>query len=193
MQQAFERTGARRTTVLTALLGLAMLALVASSAQAKVLKVSGDQATVAPSKQLTQFLSDHGVSVGAIAPATLDGDNSLTLPIVGGRVNSRNLHGAIAMSGGIELSKGERSLGLRRFVAVNIERGAFLSAKVGHRRMIIARLTDRSAEVSGTGGTVEADLRLSRAAAKRINRVAGEHLVSPGALLGHATATVTTG
>ena len=42
-------------------------------------------------------------------------------------------------------------------------------------------------------GTAEADLRLSKKAARRINHVAGEHIVSAGALLGHVTATVTTG
>ena len=60
-----------------------------------------------------------------------------------------------------------------------------------HRRVRIARLTDRSADVAN--GTAEADLRLSRNAARRINHVAGEHVVSAGALLGHVTATVTTG
>lgn len=192
MQHASKRTGASRATILTALLGLAMLALVASSAQAKVVKVTGDQATVAPSTQLTQFLSDNGVSVSAIAPATLDGGN-LTLPITGGRVHSKNLHGVLVMGGGVKLSKGENSVKLRRFVAVNLKRGAVLTAKVGKRRMVVARLTDLSAVVSGTSATVEADLHLSRAAARRINHLAGKHLVSAGALLGHATASVTTG
>lgn len=192
MQHASKRTGAWRLTILTALLGLAMLALVASSAQAKVVKVTGDQATVAPSTQLTQFLSDNGVSVSAIAPATLDGGN-LTLPITGGRVHSKNLHGVLVMGGGVKLSKGENSVKLRRFVAVNLKRGAVLTAKVGKRRMVVARLTDLSAVVSGTSATVEADLHLSRAAARRINHLAGKHLVSAGALLGHATASVTTG
>ncbi len=192
MQDTLKRTGAWRTTFLSAVLGVAMLALVASSAEAKVVKVTGDSATVTPSAQLTQFLSDHGVSVAAIAPATLD-QGDLTLPIAGGRVNTRNLHGVITMRGGLELSKGARSLSLDRLVAVNVERGAALSARVGDGRMIIARLTDRSAEVTGSGGTAEADLRLSRPAAKRINRVVGSHIVSAGALLGHATATVTTG
>lgn len=193
MQHAFEGKGAWRTAILSAILGFAMLALVASSAQAKAVKVTGESATVTPSAQLTEFLSDHGVSVGAIAPAALDGSGNLTLPIAGGRVHGKNLHGVLAMRGGIELTKGEHSLRLRRFVAVNSGRGAFLSARVGQRRIVVARLTDRSAEVTDTGGTVEADLRLSRAAAKRINNVAGKHLVSAGALLGHATATVTTG
>jgi hypothetical protein len=44
-----------------------------------------------------------------------------------------------------------------------------------------------------SAGTAEADLRLTRKVARRINHVAGEHVVSRGALLGHVTATVTTG
>jgi len=191
MQHALKRSGAWRVTVAAAFLGLAMLALVASSAQAKVVKVTGEEATIAPSSQLTQFLSDHGVAVGATGAATLDADG-LTLPIVGGLVNTKNLHGVLVTKGGVKFSKDGRSLKLHRMVAVNRGKGAFLSAKVGdHRRLRVARLTDRSADVAA--GTAEADLRLSKKAARRINHVAGDHIVSAGALLGHVTATVTTG
>ena len=192
MQHALRRTGSWRTALLTAVVGIAMLALVASSAQAKVVKVTGESATVTPSADLTTFLSDHHVSVGAIAPATLD-NGALTLPIVNGRVNTKNLHGVLALGGGITVSKGKRSLDLRRVIVANRAHGAFVSAKVGQRRMIVARLTNRSVDVEGSSATVSADLNLSRAAANRINRVAGKHLVSAGALLGSATATVTTG
>jgi hypothetical protein len=191
MQQTLKRSGAWRVTVPAAFLALAMLALVASSAQAKVVKVTGEEATIAPSTQLTQFLSDHGVAVEATGAATLDSDG-LTLPIVGGLVNTKNLHGVLVTKGGVKFSKGDRTLRLHRMVAVNRGKGAFLSAKVGDRgRLRIARLTDRSADVAA--GTAEADLRLSRKAARRINHVAGDHVVSAGALLGHVTATVTTG
>jgi hypothetical protein len=190
MQHALKRSGAWRVTVSATLLGLAMLALVASTAQAKVVKVTGEEATIAPSSRLTQFLSDHGVAVEATGAATLDGDG-LTLPIVGGLVNTKNLHGVLVTKGGVKFSKDGRSLRLHRMVAVNRGKGAFLSAKVGdHRRLRIARLTDRSADLAT--GTAEADLRLSKKAARRINHVAGDHVVSAGALLGHVTATVTT-
>ncbi len=191
MQHVLKRSGAWRVTFAAALLGLAMLALVASSAQAKVVKVTGESATIAPSSKLAQFLTDHQVTVGAIEPATLDGSGNLTLPIAGGLVNTKNLHGALAMKGGVEFSKGDRSLKLRRLVAVNRGGDASLSAKVGEHRVRIARLTDRSADVAN--GTAEADLRLSKGAARRINHVAGKHIVSAGALLGHLTAKVTTG
>ncbi len=191
MQHALKRSGAWRVTVSAALLGLAMLALVASSAQAKVVKVTGDEATIAPSSQLTTFLSDHGVAVEATGAATLDAGGNLTLPIVGGRINTKNLHGVLVTKGGVKFSKGGASLRLHRLVAVNRGKGAFLSAKVGERRVRIARLTDRKADLAS--GTAEADLRLSGKAARRINHVAGEHIVSAGALLGHVTATVTTG
>ena len=191
MQHALKRSGAWRVTVGAALLGLAMFALVASSAQAKVVKVTGDEATIAPSTQLTQFLTDHGVTVEATGAATLDGAGNLTLPIAGGLVNTKNLHGVLVTRGGVKFSKGDRSLKLHRLVAVNRGKGAFLSAKVGDHRVRIARLTNRSADVAS--GTAEADLRLSKKAARRINHVAGKHIVGAGALLGHVTATVTTG
>ena len=192
MQHALKRPGAWRVTVGAALLGLAMFALIASSAQAKVVKVTGEQATIAPSSGLTQFLSDHGVSVEATGAASLDASGNLTLPIAGGRVNTKNLHGVLVTKGGVKFSKDGRSLRLHRMVAVNRGKHAFLSAKVGrHHRVRVARLTNASADVAT--GTAEADLRLSGNVARRINHVAGEHVVSAGALLGHVTATVTTG
>ncbi len=191
MQHALKRSGAWRVTVGTALLGLAMFALVASSAQAKVVKVTGEQATIAPSDQLTHFLSDHGVAVEARGAASFDGAGNLTLPIAGGLVNTKNLHGVLVTKGGVRFSKGDRSVRLHRIVAVNRGKRAFLSAKVGGRRVRIAHLTKRSADIAT--GTAEADLRLSRKVARRINHVAGDHVVSAGALLGHVTATVTTG
>ncbi len=191
MQHALKRPRAWRITVGAALLALAMFALVASSAQAKVVRVTGDEATIAPSSQLTQFLTDHGVAVEATGAATLDGAGNLSLPIVAGLVNTKNLHGVLVTKGGVRFSKGDRSLRLHRLVAVNRGKGAFLSAKVRDHRVRIARLTDRSADLAS--GTAEANLRLSRKAARRINHVAGGHIVSAGALLGHVTATVTTG
>jgi hypothetical protein len=193
MQHAFRRPSAWRVTIMSIAMGIAMLALVATSAQAKVVKVTGESAAVTPSDQLTGFLSDHSISVAPIAPATLDENNVLTLPIVGGRINTRNHHAVIAMSGGITVSKNDRSLDLRRFVAVKRAHGASVSAKVGQRRMTIARVTNGNVEVDGSSATVTGDLHLSRAAAKRINRVAGKHLVSAGALLGSVNASITTG
>ncbi|MFN8160532.1 MAG: hypothetical protein U0R52_05740 [Solirubrobacterales bacterium] len=190
--QAIRRSGLPRTVVVAAAVAASMLALVAASAQAKVVKVTGESSTFTPSAQVTGFLANHGVSVSAIEPASIQ-DGKLTLPIVAGRVNTKNAHGVLAMKGGIELSKGERSVKIRHFVAVNTNRGAWLGAKVGKRRLVVARLTDRSKQVDGTSATVSANLRLSRPAAKLINRVAGAHVVSAGALLGSATATVTTG
>jgi hypothetical protein len=59
------------------------------------------------------------------------------------------------------------------------------------RVIVLARLTNlgRSGQYGGTRLT--ADLRLSRQAARLINRVAGSQVVAAGALLGSATSTVT--
>lgn len=183
--------GAWRVTVGSALLGLAMLALVASSAQAKPVKITGGEATFAPSAKLSQALSDNGITASAIDPATLDGSGNLTLPIARGAVRGKSLHGVLAMKGGVELSKGDHSLKLHGFVVVNRAKGGFVTAKVRGHRVRVARLTNRSADPSN--GTAEADVRLSKVAAHRINKVAGKHVVSAGALLGHGTVAVTTG
>ena len=59
------------------------------------------------------------------------------------------------------------------------------------RVIVLARLTNLGKSVDNDTATLSADLRLSRQAARIVNRVAGSNVVGPGALLGSAVSTVT--
>lgn len=59
------------------------------------------------------------------------------------------------------------------------------------RVIVLARLTNLGKSVHYGGATLTADLKLSRQAARLINRVAGSRVVRPGASLGSASSTVT--
>jgi hypothetical protein len=59
------------------------------------------------------------------------------------------------------------------------------------RVIVLARLTNLGKSVENGTATLSADLRLSRQAARIINRVAGSKIVAAGAPLGSAVSTVT--
>jgi hypothetical protein len=146
-------------------------------------------------------------------------------------------------SGGLRNTKGDRSLVVRRFVAVRAGDNAFVLAQLPGRRgncgqvkralrsfakenpgvakrvrklakrypkaarkvvralrdycsdgrvIVLARLTNLGKSVQGGTATLTADLKLSRQAARLINRIAGKKkAVSAGAPLGSAVSTVT--
>ncbi len=59
------------------------------------------------------------------------------------------------------------------------------------RVIVLARLINLGKSVEDGTATLSADLRLSRQAARIINRVGGSSVVAPGALLGSGVSTVT--
>jgi hypothetical protein len=209
MNRITRRVAPSRRALLVAVAALSVLAVAATTAEAKVVKVTGGQAALTPSSELTQALSSHGVTTAAIAPATLGSDGVLTMPVIGGRVARSHRYGHLALGGGVKFSKGTHSLALRRMAAVHRAKRSFLTANVrskrrvivrGHRRvivrgtrMVIARFTHVTKSISGNPATLSANVVLSARAAALINALAHHHVVSRGAPLGTANATVTLG
>jgi hypothetical protein len=168
----------------------AFLLVGATGAQAKVLELTGST-TVTPSEQATKFFTDHGVSVAPVGKATAE-SGSFVFPIHTGFGNPRTFNGVLAHSGGLKFTKGGRSLVLRRFVAVRHRRHAVLRVRLRSGRVIVlARLTNLAKESAYNGALLSADLKLSRQAARLLNRLAGQPVVSAGAPLGTAQSRVT--
>jgi hypothetical protein len=124
------RLQARRGRLLLGALAaaLAVLALGATGAQAKLVKVTGST-TVTPSQGATQFLSNAGVSVSTVGTAT-SGAGGFTFPVFAGFGDTKTYNGLLAHSGGLRFSKGERSVVLRRFVAVRLGKRSALLAQI---------------------------------------------------------------
>jgi hypothetical protein len=111
---------------------LALMAVGAAGAQAKLVKVTGSS-TVAPSEGATQFLSNAGVTVSTVGPATSD-DAGYTFPIFAGFGDTRTYNGLLAHRGGLRFTKGDKSAVLRRFVAVRARKFAVLLAQIPRRK-----------------------------------------------------------
>jgi hypothetical protein len=118
----------RARTLLSALAAAAVLMVGATAAQAKFLPLTGST-TFTPSSQATTFLSNHGIGVAPTGKATAE-QGSFVFPIAAGFGNPRTLNGLLAHRGGLEFTKGKRSVVVRNFVAVRVKRGAVLLAQV---------------------------------------------------------------
>jgi hypothetical protein len=109
-------------------IALALMAVGAAGAQAKLVKVTGNS-TVAPSQAATQFLSNAGVSVSTVGSAT-SGAPGFSFPVVAGFGDTKTYNGLLAHSGGLKFSKGGKSVVLRRFVAVRAGKLSVLLAQI---------------------------------------------------------------
>ena len=117
----------RHVRLTLCLAAVAALAPGAAVAQAASVEVTGGQTTVA-----TQALTAAGITVAPLDRATAS-PAGLSFPISGGRVDATTLRGVVRHRGGLSLTKGEKTVRLRRPVVRVTGAGAFLSVRVKHR------------------------------------------------------------
>lgn len=194
----------RKALVLTAVIALV------PAASALATKITGGSAQVTVASTTAQLLASNGISTAVLTPATQSGE-TFTLPVKHGRLNARTNHGSISLAGGIALSNGTSTVRVRDLTIVSDKRGVSVHALyvghlrrcriVGHRhphsvcRGHLAAGVVRIATVSNptiSGLTVSGTLDITRATAHLINRLAGKTIVQAGAVLGTATATLST-
>lgn len=200
-----------RTLAVSAVAAVALTGAVsaeAGKAGKQRVKLDGNQTTITLSEGVSNALKDNGVTVSLLGKATAGQGGAIVLPITGGRVNPQNLRGFVRHAGGVKLTKGERSLSLRRFTIVSKRRGAYLvvhvkgradkakgkrkakaARKRGHRHgrnIVLARLANVTRSDANGVTTVTADLRLTKRAAKLIRNRFGVAAAQKGTLLGTA-------
>jgi hypothetical protein len=107
---------------------LAIMAVGATGAEAKLVKVTGST-TVTPSDGAKTFLANAGVSVAPVAPATF-ANGTFTFPIFAGFGDTKTYNGLLAHTGGLKFTKGDRSAVVRRFVAVRLAKSTVLLAQI---------------------------------------------------------------
>jgi hypothetical protein len=121
-----------RQLVCAVALALALMAVGAAGAEAKLVKLSGSS-TVTPSDGAKQFLRNAGVNVAPVGPATASG-GAFTFPVFAGFGDTVSYNGILAHSGGLRFSKGKRSAVVRRPVAVRIGKTSVLLAQIPRLR-----------------------------------------------------------
>jgi hypothetical protein len=180
----------RRLTALLALVAVAALALTATTVQAKpkaAAKVVGVSTTFTLAPAVKDRIDTLGITLAVVAPATQNGPASATFPITKLRGPVHKLRGVIRHSGGLTLTRGERTVSLSDVVIVANGRRGYATAKVGQRRVQVFRLTEPKRTVVGSDVTLTVDLRLTAQGARFLNRRLPAADLERGLLLGSAT------
>jgi hypothetical protein len=172
----------------------AALLLGGPAAQAKPGKPvapTGESTTITLRPVVTAALTKAGVTVGVVAPATVNPDGSVTFPVTGGLVRPATLRGVVRHDGGLTLTRRARTITLSDFVIVS-RRQAFLTAKVGERRIRLFRLTGAQRTTEDGKAVVTADLRLTEGGARFLSKRFKGRTFRPGLLLGTGKLVATT-
>jgi len=122
--------------------------------------------------------------------ATKTGKNQASLPITGGDLDPTTGKGAVQTGGKVKISKGKKSTTLSAIVAGF--GGGSLSAKVGKKKVNLAKITGGTIGRAGFGGTVTgATAKLTKKGAKALNKALGTSSFKKGKkLAGANTVTV---
>jgi hypothetical protein len=193
----------RSATALAAVVSTAFV----GTALASATKVTGGTATVTPSSAAAALLSSNGITITPVAPATA-ASGVFTFPIGGGHLNAK-LHGTLRLKGGFKLANSAATVGVSRMRIVSDKAGVSLWALVRHpssrpcarahrRARIRCRILShfdvaRIGRVTNTtvsGTTATGTVHITAFTATLINKLAGKHVVSAGAVLGTASITV---
>ena len=183
-------TAPRRLSAVVALVALTALALAATAVHARPnppARVVGETTTFTLTPAVMGRLDAWGVKLGVVAPATHTGAATATFPITAIRGPVQRLRGVIRHDGALTISRGERTATLRNIVIVANGRRGFATAKVGHRRVRVFRLTGPKRSVEGSKVSLTVDLRLTAPVARWLNRRVPGASFRPGLLLGSAT------
>lgn len=134
-----------------------------TAAEATTLTLTGAQTTLALDADTAAILTDNGIEVAPVDPATA-GDDGIAFPITGGEVDADTLAGTINHSGGLAFTAGGTTLELTDFV-IDTTAGT-LTATAGGDQVVILDVDltglqrtdgDDGIELTGIATTLSAD------------------------------------
>jgi hypothetical protein len=178
-----------RLPLVAVLAALAMLAVTATGAHAKTIKLKGDDTTLALDSGTASALTGAGYTLAPAGAARAQTDGSIVFPITRGRVKAKTLAGYIAHSGGLSILKGNVKVVVRSFVIRTDAKRPFLTARAGKARIRLLNLSGIERRNSHGKIVVTAKATLAKRAAKALNRAFGTTLFKPGLPIGTATVT----
>jgi hypothetical protein len=168
-------------------IGAAVAAPAALGQAADTVTLAGGETRLHLNGATAGVLTDNGVSVAPIGPATARGTR-VTFPITGGRIDPTDGAGTIAHSGGLAFSAGGTTVRLRNFIVDS--RTGSLTAQVGGSRVRIVDLDTSDAAVirRGVGRAetwiVRVQAELSARGAAALNAAFDTDLFAAGIPLG---------
>jgi hypothetical protein len=112
-----------------------------STAAAAPLTLTGEETSVVLDSGTAKVLTDNGVAVAPVAPASASG-KGISFPITGGEINTEDLSGTIDHSGGLSFTAGGTTVELTDFVVDTVN--GTLTSTVGG-----ADLTTLDLDLSG--------------------------------------------
>lgn len=136
----------------------------ATTEEVPTLTLTGGGTTLTPDAGAVAILTDNGVELAPVDPATPDDGGGLTFPITGGEVEAESLAGTIDHSGGIVFTAGGTSLEATDFV-IDTAAGT-LTATAGEDQVVLLDVdlsalqrtdTDEGLELTGITTTLAAD------------------------------------
>lgn len=174
-------SGAAIVAALIALLALVPLASAASD------PVASGTTTITLNQGLYKKLKKNDVKVLKVKPATVKG-KKITLPINGteSSLDPTTGAGTLVHTGGFKLKAGKRKAVVKNLVLNTIKKT--LSGKVGKKKMKIAAVAGVSLVREGFGaGVLAKKLKLTKKAAKQLNKALGEDVFKANKSLGSAS------
>ena len=178
-----------RAALVLAFAVLALLVTGVARADAKSLKLKGDNTALTLNADTANALTDAGYTVAPVGAAKVRNDGSIAFPITRGRVNAKTLAGYITHSGGLSIANGHKSVVVTRFT-IRTDRGKpFLSARAGKARLRLLNLSEVKRSDAGGKVVVTAKATLAKPAAKALNAAFGTSLFKAGLPIGTAKVT----
>jgi hypothetical protein len=155
------------------------------------LVLTGESTTLALDEATAGVLTDNGVEVAPVDPATA-GDEGIAFPITGGTVEAESLAGTIEHSGGLVFSAGGTELEVTDFVIDTTD--GVLTATAGGDQIPLLAVDLTALERSDDSGTIVLEgiaTSLSAEAAIALNDTFGVDIFEEGIPIGTVTVRAT--
>lgn len=155
--------------------------------------LTGGAAILALDPQTAGLLEDNGVTLTAVAPATLE-QSAIRFPITAGTIDGTSLGGTIDHHGGVRFSSDTASVVLRDLHVDTHARQ--VTAAAGAGRLPVFDLDQRTLSGSATGGRLNATgvvALLSPSASKALNTALKVSVFTPKLIIGDVSIDAATG
>ena len=188
MTEATQPRMARGMRLPAAILAAALFALLAFApfASAAPDPVASGSATITLKSGFVNSLKKKGVKISKINPAKLKG-NKATFKVNGGELDPTNGQGTLNLAGGLKFKHGKKSVSVKGLQLNTAKKGLF--GKISGAKVKIASVSGYSFTRAGFGVSLKiTKLKLTKAAAKKLNKKLNTKALKGNKLMGSAVA-----